>query len=103
MERIGVDVILVHTSYDARKEVPMSPLDHLEDVFQAVTIPIQAVGGLTVEQAITMPTLGAPLVVLGAPLVIDAHEFKPSSTDDALERVLRDIVTRVKKQPIRRR
>lgn len=103
MERNGVDVILVHTSYDARKEVPMSPLDHLEAVFQAVTIPIQAVGGLSVEQAITMPTLGAPLVVLGAPLVIDAHEFKPSDTDDALETVLRDIVTRVKKQPIRRR
>lgn len=103
MERLGVDVILVHTSYDARKEKPMSPLDHLEDVFQAVSIPIQAVGGLSVEQAITMPTLGAPLVVLGAPLVIDAHEFRPSDTDDELERILRSVVTRIKTQPIRRR
>lgn len=103
LERLGVDVILVHTSYDARKEKPMSPLDNLEDVFQAVTVPLQAVGGLSVEQAIAMPTLGAPLVVLGAPLVIDAHEFKPSDADDVLERLLREVVTRIKQQPIRRR
>jgi 3-hexulose-6-phosphate synthase/6-phospho-3-hexuloisomerase len=102
MERLGVDVILVHTSYDARKETPgLSPLDDLEAVFRSVSVPIQAVGGLSVEQAIQMPSLGAPLVVIGAPLVIDAHEFKPSDADHALERLLRDIVQRVKEQPIR--
>ena len=104
MERLGADVILVHTSYDARGETPgLSPQDDLEAVFQAVSIPIQAVGGLSVEQSIAMPTLGAPLVVLGAPLVIDAHEFRPSTSGDELERILRDVVTRAKAQPIRRK
>ena len=59
--------------------------------------PIQAVGGLSVEQAILMPRLGAPLVVIGAPLVIDDREFKPGDADNALEAMLRHIVTEVKK------
>ena len=45
----------------------------------AVTVPVQAVGGLSLEQAVSTPSYGAPLVVLGAPLVIDADAFKTAS------------------------
>jgi 3-hexulose-6-phosphate synthase len=98
MQDLGVDYIIVHTGYDERhEEIGKSPLDDLESVRRAVTIPIQAVGGLSVEQAIQMPRLGAPLVVIGAPLVIDDQEFKPGDADNRLEAMLRHIVTEVKK------
>ena len=42
-------------------------------------MPVQAVGGLTFEQAVRTPEYGAPLVVLGAPLTIDADAFKTAS------------------------
>ncbi|MBT3267592.1 D-arabino 3-hexulose 6-phosphate aldehyde lyase [Candidatus Poribacteria bacterium] len=101
LEELGADVILVHTSYDARKEVTgLSPLDDLQSVVDAVSIPIQAVGGLSVEQAVAMPSLGAPLIVLGAPLVIDAHEFSPAASADELERLLSDLVKRAKATPM---
>jgi 3-hexulose-6-phosphate synthase/6-phospho-3-hexuloisomerase len=58
-----------------------------------VRIPVQAVGGLTIEQAIRTPEYGAPLVVLGAPLTIDADAFKTASGD--LESSLRLICDRV--------
>ena len=98
MQELGVDYIIVHTGFDERhEEIGKSPLDDLEAVRRAVTIPIQAVGGLSVEQAIRMPELGAPLVVIGAPLVIDDREFKPGDADNALEALLRHIVTEVKR------
>ena len=56
-----------------------SPLDQLREVVQAVSIPVQAVGGLTLDQAVRCPEYGAPLVVLGAPLTIDADAFKTAS------------------------
>jgi 3-hexulose-6-phosphate synthase/6-phospho-3-hexuloisomerase len=40
---------------------------------------VQAVGGLSLEQAIQCPQYGAPLVVLGAPLTVDADAFKTAS------------------------
>jgi 3-hexulose-6-phosphate synthase/6-phospho-3-hexuloisomerase len=99
MQELGVDYIIVHTGLDERnEEIGKSPLDDLPAVREAVTIPIQAVGGLSVEQAIRMPSMGAPLVVIGAPLVIENEEFKPSDTDTRLEDLLRHIVTEVKKQ-----
>jgi 3-hexulose-6-phosphate synthase/6-phospho-3-hexuloisomerase len=99
MQDLGVDYIIVHTGYDERhEEIGKSPLDDLEAVRRAVSIPIQAVGGLSVEQAISMPRLGAPLVVIGAPLVIDDQEFKPGDADNRLETLLRHIVTEVKRQ-----
>ena len=95
MEEIGVDYIIVHTGYDERREViGASPLDDLEAVVSAVSVPVQAVGGLSVEQAIQMPKLGAPLVVIGAPLAIDSDSFQSASGD--VEGVLREIVRRVK-------
>lgn len=101
MQELGVDYIIVHTGLDERnEEIGKSPLDDLPAVREAVTIPIQAVGGLSVEQAIRMPSMGAPLVVIGAPLVIENEEFKPSASDTRLEDLLRHIVTEVKKQRV---
>jgi 3-hexulose-6-phosphate synthase/6-phospho-3-hexuloisomerase len=51
------------------------------------------VGGLTLEQAIRTPEYGAPLVVLGAPLTIDADAFKTAGGD--LESSLRLICEKV--------
>jgi len=93
MQDLGVDYIVHHTGYDERREVPASPLDELDRVVKAVSIPVQAVGGLTIEQAISMPKRGAPLVVLGAPLVIDSDSFHASNRDvvDALRQIVRRI------------
>jgi len=95
MEEMGVDYIIHHVGYDERREIQeVSPLDELANVVEAVGIPVQAVGGLTIEQAIQMPKLGAPLVVLGAPLVIDSDAFKSSGDD--IEAILQEIVTRIR-------
>ncbi len=94
MEDLGVDYVVHHTGYDERREVPASPLDELDRVVRAVSIPVQAVGGLTIEQAVSLPKRGAPLVVLGAPLVIDADAFHAADRD--IVAVLREIVRRIK-------
>jgi 3-hexulose-6-phosphate synthase/6-phospho-3-hexuloisomerase len=70
-----------------------SPLDELRGVVDAVNIPVQAVGGLTLEQAIECPAYGAPLVVLGAPLTIDADAFR--TADGNLEASLRMICKKI--------
>ena len=54
---------------------------------------MQAVGGLSIEQAVRSPEYGAPLVVLGAPLTIDADAFKTASGD--IESKLRLVCERV--------
>jgi 3-hexulose-6-phosphate synthase len=87
LEELGCDYVIHHIGYDERRGVaaqgkPMpSPLDELREVVKAVYIPVQAVGGLTLEQAIECPAYGAPLVVLGAPLTIDADAFKTADGD----------------------
>jgi 3-hexulose-6-phosphate synthase len=53
----------------------------------------EAVGGLSIEQAMRTPEYGAPLVVLGAPLTIDADSFKTAESD--LESTLRMICEKV--------
>jgi 3-hexulose-6-phosphate synthase len=96
LEAEGVDYIIVHTGYDERHEDPaLSPLDDLEAVVEAVNIPVQAVGGLTLDQIARMPELGAPLVVVGAPLAIDDAAFKAAEADSVLESVLREVVQKV--------
>lgn len=101
MESLGVDFIIHHTGYDERNMLKgRNPMDHLEEVVKAVKIPVQAVGGLSIKQAIECPAHGAPLVVLGAPLVIDADEFKPSSND--LFTVLSEITREIRKTPYKR-
>ena len=54
MQDLGVDYIVHHTGYDERRDVPASPLDELDSVVRAVSIPVQAVGGLTIEQALSL-------------------------------------------------
>src|SRR5690606_16946832 len=76
-----------------RGERMPSPLDQLREVVEAVSVPVQAVGGLTLEQAIQCPAYGAPLVVLGAPLTIDADAFKTAGGD--LESSLRLICEKI--------
>ena len=99
LEENGVDYIIVHTGFDERGEDPeRNPFDHLHDVVKAVSIPVQAVGGLSVDQAAEMPKHGAPLVVVGAPLVIDNKEFKPSTDQTELKTVLQDLVAKVKEK-----
>ena len=99
LEALGCDYVIHHIGYDERrgiaaqgKQMP-SPLDQLREVVRAVNIPVQAVGGLTLEQAIQCPAYGAPLVVLGAPLTVDADAFKTADGD--LETSLRLICNAV--------
>ncbi|PLR94677.1 orotidine 5'-phosphate decarboxylase / HUMPS family protein [Bacillus sp. T33-2] len=97
LEANGVDYIIVHTGFDERGEAPeKSPYDDLEPVVNAVSIPVQAVGGLSLDQAAEMPKHGAPLVVVGAPLVIDNKEFKPSTNCQELKETLTNLVNKVK-------
>ena len=95
MEEIGVDYLIVHTGFDERHEIlDAHPLDDLEGVVAAVSIPVQAAGGLSIEEAIQMPAHGAPLVVIGAPLTIDDTAFRAAAGD--VEGVLREIVERIR-------
>jgi 3-hexulose-6-phosphate synthase/6-phospho-3-hexuloisomerase len=97
MEALGVDVVVVHTGYDERHaEVGRSPLDDLAAVRAAVDLPLQAVGGLTLQQAARTPALGADLAVIGAPLAVADRAFTPGADDEALQAVISDFVRRVK-------
>lgn len=99
LEDLGCDYIVHHIGYDERRGIAASgkrmpsPLDQLKEVVNAVKIPVQAVGGLSLDQAIRCPEYGAPLVVLGAPLTIDADAFKTANGD--LESSLRLICGRI--------
>jgi 3-hexulose-6-phosphate synthase len=101
LESLGVDYVIHHIGYDERRLVKgLSPMDELDEVVEAVSVPVQAVGGLTIRQAIECPAHGAPLVVLGAPLVIDADDFKPSGND--LHAVLTEICGEIRKTPFKK-
>ena len=99
LEDLGCDYIVHHIGYDERRGIAASgkrmpsPLDQLKEVVNAVNIPVQAVGGLSLEQAIRCPEYGAPLVVLGAPLTIDGDAFKTADGD--LESSLQLICARI--------
>lgn len=104
LEDLGCDYVIHHIGYDERRGIAAagqrmpSPLDELREVVDAVKIPVQAVGGLSLEQAIQCPEYGAPLVVLGAPLTIDADAFKTAEGD--LEGSLRMICEAIHKQDV---
>jgi 3-hexulose-6-phosphate synthase len=99
LEDLGCDFVIHHIGYDERRGIAAnghrmpSPLDQLKEVVNAVKVPVQAVGGLSLEQAILCPAYGAPLVVLGAPLTIDADSFKTADGD--LESSLRLICQKI--------
>ena len=106
LEELGCDYVIHHIGYDERRGIAArgermpSPLDQLKEVVRAVNVPVQAVGGLTLEQAIRCPEYGAPLVVLGAPLTIDADAFKTAGGQ--LEDSLRLICEKVHGTTIKR-
>jgi 3-hexulose-6-phosphate synthase/6-phospho-3-hexuloisomerase len=99
LEELGCDYVIHHIGYDERRGIaasglrPPNPLDELREIVAAVNIPVQAVGGLTIEQAIQCPAYGAPLVVLGAPLTIDADSFETASGD--LSEILQSICAQI--------
>ena len=99
LEGLGCDYVIHHIGYDERRGIAAqgkrmpSPMDQLREVVMAVNVPVQAVGGLTLEQAVMCPEYGAPLVVLGAPLTIDADAFK--TADGNLEESLRLICAKI--------
>lgn len=104
LEDLGCDYVVHHIGYDERRGLAAqgqpypSPLDQLAEIVSAVEVPVQAVGGLSIEQAIQCPAHGAPLVVLGAPLTIDADAFKTSSGD--LDAILKTICDSIHSQHI---
>jgi 3-hexulose-6-phosphate synthase/6-phospho-3-hexuloisomerase len=99
MESLGVDVIVHHIGFDERNLIRgLSPLDEIDAVVRAVSRPVQAVGGLSIQQAIECAKRGAPLVVVGAPLVIDGAAFRPA--DSNLFPLLRQICDDVHKVPL---
>jgi 3-hexulose-6-phosphate synthase/6-phospho-3-hexuloisomerase len=97
MEAMGVDVVIVHTGLDERHwETGKSPLDDLRRIRPAVKCPLQAVGGLSIDQAAECPSLGADLVVIGAPLAVADHELKPGADAETLFGIIQSFVERVK-------
>jgi len=104
LEDLGCGYVIHHIGYDERRGIAASgqrmpsPLDQLREVVDAVSIPVQAVGGLSLEQAIACPRYGAPLVVLGAPLTVDADAFRTADGD--LEGSLRLICEAVHQQEV---
>lgn len=94
MQDLGADWIIAHTGYDERRHVPgASPLDTLADIIAAVSIPVQAVGGLSIPQAVQTVRMGAGSLVIGAPLAIQADRF---AAGDEYEAILRDVVAQVR-------
>jgi 3-hexulose-6-phosphate synthase/6-phospho-3-hexuloisomerase len=102
LEDLGCDFIVHHIGYDERRGIAArgermpSPLDQLREVVSAVQIPVQAVGGLSIEQAIDCPKYGAPLVVIGAPLAIDGDRFAQAGGN--LTQILQKICSAVHAQ-----
>jgi len=99
LEDLGCGFVIHHIGYDERRGIAArglrmpNPLDQLREVVKAVQVPVQAVGGLSLEQAISCPIYGAPLVVLGAPLTIDADAFRTAdgNLEESLSRICKAI------------
>jgi len=102
LEALGVGMVIHHIGYDhrnARPELGLTPLSELAAIVAATAVPVQAVGGLSVDEAVSCPARGAPVVVFGAPLVIDGQAFRAADGD--LKAVLTAACDRVHAQQIR--
>lgn len=102
LEKLGVGMIIHHIGFDHRNahpELGLTPLTDLAAIVAATTVPVQAVGGLSIAQAVSCPGIGAPVVVFGAPLAIDGHTFTAASND--LLGVLTEACAQVHAQEIR--
>lgn len=100
LQDLGVGMVIHHIGYDHRKKHPgLTPLTDLAAVVAETSVPVQAVGGLSIDDAVACPTLGAPVVVFGAPLAIDGDAFTVAHGD--LQRILTDACARVHRAEIR--
>jgi 3-hexulose-6-phosphate synthase len=89
-QTIGVHMIGWHLGYDHRAENRgLRAIDGLDEVLRAVRIPVQVVGGLSVEHAIEAARKGVASVVIGGPLV-------PGDRADGLATTLKEIVNGVR-------
>ncbi len=97
LESLGVELVVHHIGHDHRsrhRELGLSPLTDLREIVASTTVPVQAVGGLSLEQAVACPSYGASVVVLGAPLAIsDEDSFTVPEGDllGVLEPAIREI------------
>jgi 3-hexulose-6-phosphate synthase len=93
MEDLGADVVIAHLGFDERAEASRrSVFDFLPDVIAGTSLPVQAVGGIRLSDLPRLPGLGAPLVVVGAPLVISAEAFSPAVDLRTLGEILAELV-----------
>jgi|AntAceMinimDraft_1070359.scaffolds.fasta_scaffold25875_2 3-hexulose-6-phosphate synthase/6-phospho-3-hexuloisomerase len=102
LEDRGLGMVIHHIGFDYRNANPqlgLTPLTDLPRIVAATTVPVQAVGGLSMSQAVSCPGLGAPVVVFGAPLVIDGQAFTVATSD--LLAVLTEACAAVHQQEIR--
>lgn len=102
MESLGVGMVIHHIGFDHRNAHPergLTPLTELEAIVAATTVPVQAVGGLSIDEAVSCPEIGAPVVVFGAPLAIDGRSF--TAADGDLLGVLTEACDRVHRAEIR--
>ena len=103
LEELGVGMVLHHIGHDHRnmhRELGLSPLTDLPAIVAATTVPVQAVGGLSIEQAVGCPTIGAGVVVFGAPLAVD-DETSFTIPEGDLPAVLGDAIARVHATPVK--
>lgn len=100
LEGLGVGMVIHHIGFDHRGKHPgLTPLTDLAAIVAATSVPVQAVGGLSIDQAVSCPGIGAPVVVFGAPLAIDGDSFTAAGGD--LLRVLSEACDRVHAAEIR--
>lgn len=90
VEAAGMQYAMLHLGYEHRHANPnLSPLEGLDAVRAAISIPIQVVGGLTPEQAYDAVRRGADSLVIGGPIL-------PGDRGPALLAQLREIVQGVR-------
>ena len=100
LEGLGVGMVIHHIGFDHRgTHAGLTPLTDLQAIVAATSVPVQAVGGLSIDQAVSCPGMGAPVVVFGAPLAIDGNTFAAAGGD--LLRVLTEACARVHAAEIR--
>lgn len=97
MEDLGADIVIAHLGFDERADASeRSVFDFLPDVIAGTSLPVQAVGGIRLSDIPRLPALGAPLVVVGAPLVISEEAFAPAVDLDTLGEILTELVRSVR-------
>jgi 3-hexulose-6-phosphate synthase len=97
MEDLGADVVIAHLGFDERAEASdRSVFDFLPEVIAGTSLPVQAVGGIRLSDLSRLPALGAPLLVVGAPLVISNEAFAPAVGLDRLGEILTELVQSVR-------